>query len=592
MKLMNTQAEYLLQRRAEPFAACAALLGEPYPTGLLDLAWKTLLSCHAHDSIAGSGVDDIELDMRYRLRQVLHLSEAVLRNALGAIQKRIDTRGLGAEDVVVTVFNPSLQPRSEVATALLDLPDADTRGEFGLTDLATGEPVPVQMRSRRPHTAIVNHGGDAPMNLPTEQFEVHFPASAIPALGYRTYRVERNGRFRRGTQMNAPREMENEHLQVRIGNDGTLTVTHKDTGAVYRDLHYFIDNGEAGHAWMHHDPAHDRVIDSRGFAASIDLEEDGALLTRYRVTWHMRIPKRLEEQGGDRWQRLDGVGNAAARSGEEVAFPVTSWITLRRGARRIDIRTRFDNRATHHRLRAVFPTRRAGTTCHAESAFDVVERDTEFGPGSPWHGTDHVTFPMQRFVDVTDGEAGLAVINNGLREYEVTQDGDRAIVVTLMRAFTVALCPVSKCWEELPEMELAQCPGAHEFEYAIYPHAGDYASGGLPGEADRFTAPLEAAQAGPHAGDLPKTHGFLASKPEHLLLSALKRSEDGTGYVLRLFNPTGEALPGTLSFAVPVESAWRVNLEETESTRLALSGQSVEMETAPKEIVCIKVVFA
>ncbi len=591
MKLMNTKAEYLLQRRAEPFAAWAALLGERYPAGLLDHAWKTLLSCHAHDSIAGSGIDDIELDMRHRLRQVIHISEAVLRNALGAIQRRIDTSALSAADVVVTVFNASLQPRTEVVSARIDLPDAAARGEFGLVDLATGEPVPVQMRSRRPHTAIVNHAGDAPMNLPTEQLEVHFPASEIPAMGYRSYRIARDGRFRRGTQVTAPREMDNEHLKVRIEENGTLTLTHKQTGAAYRDVHYFLDNGEAGHAWMHHDPAHDRVIDSRGFAVSIALEEDGALLTRYRVTWHMRIPSRLEENGGDSWQRLDGVGNAAARSTEEVDFPVTSWITLRRGAKRVDIRTRFDNRATHHRLRVVFPTRRAGATCHAESAFDVVERETEFGPGSPWHGTKNVTFPMQRFVDVTDGEAGLAVLNHGLREYEVTQDGDRAIVVTLMRAFTVALCPVSKCWEELPEMELAQCPGPHEFEYAIYPHAGDYASGGLLGEADRFVTPLEVAQAGPHPGELPLAHGFLASTPENLLLSAVKRSEDGKGYVLRLFNPTDETLTGALSFVATPVSACLTNLEEKEEEPLTLSGSVVSLKAGPRKIVCVKVVF-
>jgi hypothetical protein len=72
MKRKNALAETMLQRWAEPFAALAWTLGAPYPRALLDLAWKTLLRGHPHDSIAGSGVDDIEEDMHHRLRQVQH----------------------------------------------------------------------------------------------------------------------------------------------------------------------------------------------------------------------------------------------------------------------------------------------------------------------------------------------------------------------------------------------------------------------------------------------------------------------------------------------------------------------------------------
>jgi len=48
MKYRCSHAEYLLQLRVEPFAVAAALLGAEYPHALLDIAWKTLLKCHAH----------------------------------------------------------------------------------------------------------------------------------------------------------------------------------------------------------------------------------------------------------------------------------------------------------------------------------------------------------------------------------------------------------------------------------------------------------------------------------------------------------------------------------------------------------------
>ena len=164
----------------------------------------------------------------------------------------------------------------------------------------------------------------------------------------------------------------------------------------------------------------------------------------------MIVPAGLEENGGDPWQRLDGIGSSASRSRDTLPLTVISHITLRRGAKSVGVAVSFDNTAQNHRLRVMLPTRRAGRTCHAESAFDVIERETAFRKGSPWHGCKGVTFPMQRFVDVSDRKGGLAFIADGLREYEVTQDADRAIAVTLMRAYEVSLSTVSCRWDSHP----------------------------------------------------------------------------------------------------------------------------------------------
>ncbi len=590
MKCLNTKAEYLLQRRAEPFSVLAAQVGGDYPASMLDFAWKTLLRCHAHDSIAGSGVDDIEQDMMYRLRQAVNLSDALVRTALAQVQLRIDNSDGGPEDLFLTVFNPSGQPRSQVVTAVVDLPQFAPCRYFALLT-ADGDETPVQAASRKPHTAIANHLDDAPANFKAEQFEVHFLAENIPALGYSTFKVERGRPFAAGSLLVAANTLENEFLRVAVRSDGTLAVTHKESGMVYGDLNYFLDNGECGHAWMHHDPYRDRVIDSRGFPVCIALEENGPILGRIRVDCKMDVPARLDENGGDAWQRLDGVGNAARRSEDTVAMIVSSFITLRKGARSVEVTVRFDNRATHHRLRAMFPTRLAGEVCHAESAFDVIERETVFGSSSPWHGTAHVTFPQQRFVDVSDGKAGLAILNPGLREYEITQDEDRAIALTLMRAYEVSLSTVSRCWEQLPDMKLAQAQGEHEFSYWIHPHGGDWAKGGVLGEADVFCAPMEIAQAGTHGGTLPKRMGAMEVQPAELALSACKQAEDGDGWILRLFNPSGETVRGKVSFAKTVRNATWVSLEEVPQEAAASEGHVVPLSVGPKKIVTLKVSF-
>jgi alpha-mannosidase len=383
--------------------------------------------------------------------------------------------------------------------------------------------------------------------------------------------------------------MENEHLRVAINNDGTLRVLHKATGREYDGLHYVEDGGEAGHAWMHIEPARDSIVTSPGCPVEVTLEESGPLLARYRVAVTMAIPTHLEENGGNRSVRLDGGDNASSRSAGTRDMLITSLITLRKGARTVDITTRYDNLCKDHRLRALFPTRVQAQTCAVEGAFDVVEREIEQGPDSPWYGAGPRTFPMHRFVDVSHGGAGVAILNDGLREYEVTADADRAVAITLMRAYEMNLTTVSKRWEPHPEMDLTQCLGAHEFRYAIYPHAGTWDAAEVYREAERLTVGLEPAQVGAHGGDLPKRKSFLSIEPANLILSAAKQSEDGKSVALRVFNPTASAVNGTITLAGGVAAARLATLEEVPGETLAVSDGRVALSVGPKKIVTVLV---
>jgi alpha-mannosidase len=433
-----------------------------------------------------------------------------------------------------------------------------------------------------------------------ERATFHFAVDNVPAMGYATYRLERLRVPDHSSLVRGHNTMENEHIRVRINPDGTLCVTHKETGALFDGLHYFEDGGEAGHAWMHIEPDQDRIVTSRGCPVTIALEEEGPLVARYRVKYRMRIPSGLDENRGDPWKRLDGAGSGCRRTDESREMVITSLIMLKQGARCVEVTTRFDNGCKNHRLRVLFPTRLKANTCHVESAFDVVERPIEYGPDSPWQERSiDPTFPMQRFVDVSDGRAGLAVINDGLREYEVMRDTDRAIALTLLRAFEVSLTTVSKRWEIHPEMELAQSPGGHEFRYAIFAHAGDWSEAGVSTEAERLVAPVEPAQAGRHRGDLPKRNSFLSigpaersDGPSQLVMSALKQSEDGAALIFRLFNPTGKRVNAVVRCGKRIESAQVVNLEETPVRDLPVTGRSVKLRVDRKKIVTLKLALA
>jgi len=592
IKRLNARAETTLQRWAEPFAAVAWSLGGQYPKGLLDLAWKMLLKCHAHDSIAGSGVDDIEQDMVYRLRQVVHIGEGVARRGLENIQRRIDNAA-GKDDVLFTVFNASPRPRSEVVTVVADLPKTSGYGPgLSLAESGRKTAIPVQVLCRGPHHVVVTHPGDSKAMMACDRVRFHFLAENVPGLGYATYRLQRET-AKTGPPIGCGHNlMQNEHVRVRINGDGTLCVTHKATGRTFDGLHYFEDSGEAGHAWMHSESAFDRIITSHSEPATVTLEENGPLLARYRIVYRLDVPVGMDENGGDPWQRLDGGDRAARRTEETQELVIISEVTLKKGARRMDVVTRFENRCKNHRLRVMFPTHLNARTCHAESAFDVVEREIEHGPGHPWAKAIQPTFPMQRFIDVHDGEAGLAVLNEGLREYQVSPDAERTVALTLLRAYELSLTTVSKCWDRHSEMGLSQSPGEHECRYAIYPHAGGWVDADVPGEAEAFLLPLQPAQVGPHGGDLPARHGFLNVEPAALALSALKQSEDGQAWLVRVFNPTETAVEGKLTFDRKVLAAELVTLDEENAGPAPTRGKSVVVSAGPKKILTVKAILA
>jgi len=580
-KRRNARTEQALQRWAEPFATVAWTLGAEYPKAALDRTWKMLLQNHPHDTICGAGIDQMEKDMVHRYDQCDIISEGVMRRAFQAIQYRIDNSDIDQRDAVLTVFNPCPYERSEVVTAYVDLPDTSEYETFSIRDPKRKE-MPKQEVSRYPQGTLVRNLTDISLELRAQRVKLHFWADRIPALGYKTFHIkhEKLDSPVLGSLVVATNTMENEHLRVHINDNGTLRVEQKPTGKVYDGLHYLEDCGETGHSWVHMTPEFDEVITSHGVPVDIALEEAGPLLARYRVDYRMMIPVGLE-------QKPDGVH----RSVERKEVVVTSYITLRKGQRWVDIRTQLDNPCKHHRLRAVFPTHIDADVSCAEAAFDVIERKVERGPDSPYYGRENPTYPNHRFVDVSDGEHGIAIINDGIREYEVKDVPERPIALTLLRGYEFKQSPVIDRWDVHPEMLLSQSLGEHEWRYAIYPHTGRWDDANVYREAELHNLLLKVGEAGRHGGKLPKQLSFFEIKPANLVLSALKKCEERNSLILRLFNPTDRPVRGKITCYKPIKTARLTNLNEERQKTLNPQGNSLNLTVGKKKIVTVELRF-
>ena len=518
IKRRNAQCETALQRLTEPFSAISWMLSGDYKKTAIDLSWKYLLQNHPHDNICGAGIDQMEKDMMYRFDQSEIISQGVTRRALSEIQKRIDNSDVDINEALVTVFNPCPFPRTQVVSFSIDLPDKSNYKSFSLRD-KTGKKIAFAEVSRKSHGTLVRNLHDISLQLRSQRVELHAEVKNVPAFGYKTLLIKREDEDWQKQdislgEIDKPMVMENENLKIMINNDGSLDILDKQTGHLFENQHYFEDSGESGNPWIHQEPEENLIIKTLNRKAKIEHLESSLLLTRYKISHVLTIPI-----------GLDGAEGNFSRSKATVEMPIESTLTLRKNQRWLDIHTRVDNTAEHHRLRACFPTKLDVKVSAAEAAFDVIERDIIVKKDNVYYGKPNPQYPMHRFVDMSDCNVGLAIFNDGIREYEAHPDDERTLAISLFRGFTAMQSPVIDQWDVYPWMKLSQSLGINEWRYAIMPHKGNWQEGSIYREVEQFNLPLECAQAGKGDGDLPKELSFIDIESPQIVLSALKKHE-------------------------------------------------------------------
>lgn len=599
LKILNERTETNLIHLAEPFAAVASLYGKEYPKMNLERAWEALLKNHAHDSICGAAVDQAHEDMLYNFSVANTVAEEVTNRSIVSLYGALGTEGcFQPGDHVITLFNSLPYARSEIVPLVIDLPKGSrsARVDTGVDGASSGDACYdiVDM-----HGSIVNS-----VELSCEDIRIaaereldtkaiKFPATRrrilieaeTPQIGYMSYALRLRGpRYVPHPQPGANRKLiardngvlENDLLRVRINPNGTFSMLHKQTGKLMENLHYFTDSGEVGSAHISVKPQRNPVVTSHGCPAVITMIESNELRGVYKVELSLSVPAAATQDGRDRLrQTLD--------------IPITCWITLEKNTPCLKIRTRLRNEARDHKLCVNFPSGAVTDFAVSESAWDVAKR------GIRWteNGDNFEQFfpfqPMQNFVDVSDGEAGLAVLNKGLREYEVQDDAQRTIAITLIRTQRAYMTANS---DMIPE-ELDQYTGQHsfgdlEYRYALYPHAGDWEKAGVLAQAYAFKVDIKAIQGVPMAGPLAASGSFITVDPaEKVMLSALKMAESGDGIVLRLWNATAETLDARVSTTLPVSSAGLLHLDETPEGSVSLEKGVMRIPIGPHKIVTL-----
>ncbi len=620
------RAEDLLERYAEPLSAIHLPPGA-WPAPFLDLAWRRVVENSAHDSICGCSVDPVVSQVLVRFAEAEQIGGTLARRAAGAVATAVPA------SAVVTA-NPSPTPRAGLVEAELAVPESWSSAALELADgsrigtqeLARKDPLLFdeeilgsegQDLFRRFHgREIFDHAwngyridgrtltlevdtdpepawldvdelrGEVLAALaarPDERWQVRIVArprrtlAAIvpaPALGWTALRAVEGPGGVADAVTAAPdgRSLANELLAVSVNDDGTLRLKTAD-GVIADHVGRIVEGGDFGDSYNYGPPGADRIVDT---PESIEIQADlmGPVRGRLTVTRIYPWPIGLTADG-------------RARSDVHHATAVRMEVELRAGEPFVRIGLAFDNQSDDHRVRFHVPLPRASETSHAEGQFAVVERGTA-GEGG-YREEPLATYPAHGWVDA----GGLALLLRHLSEYELLVSPDASgneLAVTLLRS-TGLISRNDNPYRQDPAgpeiaIPAAQMRGRRSFEFALYPHAGDWADGGVVAAAERHRLPFVSVPgaAGPQATWPPPQAGqdLLAIEGDAIVMSSLRRRPDGS-LEARLVNLASERRSARLG--PDIDDAWEADVFGVRGARLDMGGDgSLVIDLGPAAI--------
>lgn len=598
LKFLNKKAQNLLVRFAEPLSVLASMQGAEFPEKMMSLSWKNLLESHPHDSINGVTQDVTADDVKARLGQSIELSQAIGDHALKQLVKNIDMSGFDKEDVLLAVFNPLPYPRNELVEAWVDVPFDYRHNEFLLLVNegihifdSQGNPVDTQWISAEEEgVSSIQEVHTRTFPFYNKRHRVVFDAGMIPACGYRIFRLGREDESRGDSQhadlwsrtsdiLKAPNVMENEHLGVKFNSNGTFDLTDKQQDRTFHNLNYYEDAAEHGDYWVNKRAMNVQTHNSLCCNGRLWTEESGPLQATIASEVTMQIPSAavIDEQ----------------RRGEQIVdMVIRTFVTLKAKSSQVDVRVEFENRHKDHTLRVMLPTGlEKADHAFVGGHFNVEKRSIcPQGPPDGGYWVDMARLPHDKFVDVGDGDNGIAVLNDCLVEYEVGNTPQRVLGLTLLRAVRNGVCTEMRSWTYFNNQDGGQCLGKHTVNYAIRPHKGDWLDANIPLHADLFNCEVRPVQTRQHEGTLPPHQSsFVEVKNPIIRFSALKKCHDNENYILRLYNPTDTPQDCGIKLGCRLSKAWLCDLNENRLQEIKVSGSQIKMVFEPKKIKTIEI---
>jgi alpha-mannosidase len=606
IKQANARVQTLLEKRAEPLASFAWLLGARYPAEELQYAWKTLLQNHPHDSICGCSVDAVHEENMVRFARAEQVARGLADQAADVIARGVPAAPEGALRLVA--INTTGQPFTGIIETTIDLPyesdepkrhvdpealDAPVRfwpADASVTSVVSDDrkAVPFQLLGEEYVTSFVMSRYETPWALRARRLRLAWQGR-VPACGYATFDLAVGDA---PSALQKPRvgerSAENPFVRLSINDDGTVDVVDRRTGTRYPRCAEFEDVADVGDEYNYSPPASDRRVTSADATdVRIARVQAGPARTVFRVDAVLPLP-------------LSATNDRSGRSGETVPNAVTLFVTVDADSPRVGFDVTVNNQSRDHRLRLLFPVGAdVIADVRAETAFGVVQRPARRPVPTEIRNEVPVSYaPTISFTEAGGERSGAIVFGEGLMEYEALP-GDNGTGPRL--GLTLLRCVGYLSREDLvtrpsghagPGLATpgAQCPGVHRFRTAFEPRAGAPEASALFTRAGAFVAPPHVVPAVGTGGTLPSTGSFATVEMPRgaAVLSACQRATDRDSLLVRMFNP--DQRPATVRLGVRghIAHAFRVDFLENRLEELVVRNGVVDVPIGPHQIATIE----
>ncbi|MFX1527245.1 MAG: alpha-mannosidase [Promethearchaeota archaeon] len=592
IKQRNTKIEYLFEKYTEPFSTITWILDKyhefPYPASYIQVGFKWLIKNHPHDSICGCSIDQVHNEMSTRFDWAEQIGNEIIKNSFLYLIRLIGFKKSWTK-IPLFVFNPLPWERKDLVefNFITEFFGYKTSTNFKVID-TNGEEIEYQYIRVEEEPRF--------KSMSSTSYLCCFLAE-MPALGYKIYYLVPGKKAKTFPKEDKDFKMtqntlENQFFLVKVNLNGMIDVYDKKAKKWYEKIFLFEDVGDWGDEYDFSGPNEnqtDLIYTSEDLNfLGIKPYIDGSTQKTIKLDLNLNLPESLSE---DRFNREPVL----------VSNLITIYITLYKEIKRIDFKLELENKSKDHRIRVLFPTGIESEKVDCDGHFYIISRNVEIPKVDNWYQNPRPTNHQKDFISVNDRLRTFAILNKGLPEYETIKnpDGTISLAITILRCIEwlsrddfVTRRDMAGPAFNTPE---AQCLGKHSFDLSLI--IEENKSGWLESEihvkGKEFNNPFKVlflnmlklpfrmlnktvlfpthrivgfglAEDKPVEPVLPLELSFLKIDNNKIVLSILKRSEEGNYLIIRLYNISPNYEKATLRFCEQVnfKSAEIVNLLE------------------------------
>lgn len=509
VKKNNRELEYLLLTGEKLSVLGSYLKNIPYPREKLSVSWKNFLFTQFHDILAGTCIKEAYEDVKAIYGSVKNTLNEIITFSIQNIGKEINTQG---EGLPIIVFNPTSFERK--VPIEIEIPWKNRK--IRVLDKEEKSVLFQEIKT----SSVASSG----------RKKLIFIAK-LPAYGYTLYRL-------------VPRDF-------RVNFNSILNV--KENKLENNWLYLEIDP-KTGYIKRFYDKENKKEILSGYGAIPVVIEDKSD-------TWGHNVEKFKKEIGKFKISETKVIEKGPLRGILRVRSKFNNStliqdIIMYRDLKYVEVRVTVDWHEKLKMLKLKFPVNLKNPKGTYQIPYGFIER--------PNNGEEN---PGQEWIDLSDTEYGLTLINDAKYSYDI--EGN-VLSLTILRSPVFAHHVPKKL--DLDEEYTYLDQGEQSFVYLLLPHKKGWREANVVKMAESLNTPPIISLESNHDGKLPQERSFINIDKKNVIATVIKLHEDGKGIVVRVYETIGKATEVKMTL---FNRSWnfKLNANEIKTFLIPLTGK-------------------